>query len=126
LSAQHTYNTLDGSVCSTRSATDAYEVGSGSTIMSYVGICEARNLQQFSHDVFHVRSLTQIIDEVNNGGGSGCGTTSATNNSIPVVNPGPNRTIPKQTPFTLTATATDANAGDALTYSWEEYDLAPS
>ncbi len=127
-SAQHTYNTREGATCSTRSATSAYEVASGATIMSYVGICGDRNLQQFSIDDFHVQSLTQIIGELanQNGGGGTCGTATATNNSVPVANAGANFNIPRQTPFTLTATATDANPGDTLTYSWEEFDLPPA
>ncbi len=126
-SASHTYNTREAGTCSTRSTNNAYEVASGSTIMSYVGICGDRNLQQFSLDTFHARSLTQIIAELaNENGGGSCGTATATNNSAPVANAGANFTIPKQTPFTLTASATDANANDTLTYSWEEYDLAPS
>lgn len=125
-SAQHTYNTLEDGTCSTRSAPDAYELASGTTIMSYVGICGDRNQQQFSLDVFHIRSLTQIIADLNNAANSGaCGSTTATSNNVPVVNAGANFTIPKLTPFTLTATATDAD-NDTLTYSWEEYDLAPS
>ena len=126
LSAQHTYNTSESGTCSTRSNDDAYEVGSGTTVMSYVGICSERNLQQFSLDNFHVRSLTQIIAELSSGQGGGtCGTTTATSNNVPTVNPGASFTIPKQTPFTLTATGSDAD-GHALTYSWEEYDLAAS
>ena len=79
LSAQHTYNTSEAGTCSTRSNDDAYEVASGSTIMSYVGICSERNQQQFSLDNFHVRSLTQIIAELSsNQGGGTCGTTTAT------------------------------------------------
>jgi Metallo-peptidase family M12B Reprolysin-like len=127
LSAQHTYNTNENGGCNTRSAADAYEVASGVTIMGYNGVCSDRNLQQFSIDNFHVRTLDQIIAELGNqGGGGSCGTTTATNNNIPTANAGANFTIPKLTPFTLTATASDADAGDALTYSWEEFDLAPS
>jgi hypothetical protein len=124
-SAQHTYNNVDTSgACTTRSAEDAYEVASGSTIMSYVGICSERNLQQFTDDMFHERSLIQILEYVQNGAGNSCGTLTATNNNPPVANAGPNYTIPKQTPFTLTASATDLDSSNVLSYSWEEYDKA--
>jgi hypothetical protein len=125
LSAPHTYNNVDPSgTCTTRSADNAYEVASGSTIMSYVGICGQRNLQQYADDMFHVLSLGQIIGYVNTGLGNTCGTVTAANNAPPVVSAGSNFTIPKQTPFTLTASASDPNAGDTLTYSWEEFDKA--
>ena len=128
----HTYNNADnGGACTTRSATNAFEVGSGSTIMSYVGICNERNLQQFvdtGTPSFHIRSLTEIVGYIQNPtGGGACGTTSGAN-SIPTVNPGASFTIPRLTPFTLTATANDADPGDVanLLHSWEQYDLAPS
>ncbi len=123
LSASHTYNTLETGTCSTRSNTSAYEVASGATIMSYVGICGARNLQEFSIDAFHVRSLEQIFNELARAeGGASCGTNTPTNNNVPVANAGGNFIIPRQTPFVLTATATDGDAGDTLTYSWEQFD----
>lgn len=129
----HTYNNRDmGGACTTRSTMNAYEVASGSTIMSYVGICNIRNLQQFVETgtpAFHIRSLTQMvanIQDADNGGS--CGTAAAGVNAIPTVNAGANFTIPRLTPFTLTATGNDADPGDAanLLYSWEQYDLAPS
>lgn len=130
--ASHTYNNMDmGGACTTRSTSNAFEVASGSTLMSYVGICNIRNQQQYvdtGTPAFHIRSLTQMVQNIEdtNDGGS-CGTPAGTN-SIPTVNAGSSYTIPRLTPFTLTATGSDADAGDAqnLLYSWEQYDLAPS
>ena len=131
LGMNHTYNTSDNEgACTTRSATTAYEVASGSTIMSYVGICnEGRNLQQFNDFVlpsFHIVSLTEANLHLN-AGAAGCGTSTGTN-TIPTVSAGASLAIPRLTPFTLNATATDADASDVpnLLYSWEEFDLAPS
>lgn len=128
----HTYNNRDmGGACTTRSTQNAFEVASGSTIMSYVGICNIRNLQQYvdtGTPAFHIRSLTQMVENIQDAGNGGsCGTPSGANN-IPTVNAGASFTIPRLTPFTLTATGNDADAGDVpnLLYSWEEYDLAPS
>lgn len=131
--ASHTYNNADpDGACTTRSAANAFEVASGATIMSYVGICDMRNLQQYvdtGFPSFHIRSLTQINTNITTGdpAQTGCGTTSGGNN-VPTVSAGAAYTIPKLTPFTLTATGADADGGDVanLLYSWEEYDLALS
>ena len=131
--ANHTYNNVDPSgTCTTRSAPNAFEVASGATIMSYVGICANRNLQQYvdtGFPSFHIRSLTEINDNVTDPNGdvqmTGCGTASGTNN-VPTVSAGAAFTIPRLTPFTLTAIGADADGGDVsnLLYSWEEYDVA--
>jgi hypothetical protein len=49
------------------------------------------------------------------------GTVTTTSNKAPNVQTTPGFTIPVRTPFTLTATGTDANA-DTLTYLWEQTD----
>ena len=53
-----------------------------------------------------------------------CNTSTVTNNAIPVISGFPaDVTIPRSTPFTLSATATDANAGNVLTYGWEGMNI---
>lgn len=108
-----------------RVSTTAFEPGSGSTIISYAGICDPQNLQSNSHDYFHVITLEEIVTFITNAttGGS-CSVDTATGNTPPTigVSGGTTFNIPQNTPFALTATGSDAN-GDALVYNWEEYDL---
>jgi hypothetical protein len=119
----HTFNgTTDGCGGGNRTAASAYEPGSGSTIMAYAGVCGVENLQLHSDTYFHARSQEQIIAFVN---GTLCPTVNTTANTPPVVDAGPDYTIPSRTPFVLTATGGDPD-GDALTYAWEQFDLGPA
>ena len=95
------------------------EPGSGSTIMSYAGITGATDVQSNVDPYFHAISIQQITDYAKS---TTCQTNTNTGNAVPTANAGLNYTIPKGTPFVLTGVGSDANTGDALTYSWEQMD----
>lgn len=121
--ANHTFNSVND--CNSAPAIARREPGSAVTIMGYAGICASTsNVQRNSIDTFHVYNLTEIIPFVTTGNGATCGTTSGTNNP-PAVTPLANYTIPFNTPFSLTAVATDAD-NDAITYNWEQNDPSAS
>ncbi|HRI60145.1 MAG TPA: M12 family metallo-peptidase, partial [Saprospiraceae bacterium] len=117
----HTFNGTAGSCNGNGSSSSAMEPGSGTTIMAYAGICGAQDVQPNSDDYFHARSVQQIGTFAVTGTGNNCPVKIATGNNNPVVNAGPDYTIPKSTPFALTATGSDVD-GDTLTYCWEQMD----
>jgi uncharacterized protein (TIGR03437 family) len=130
--ASHTFNGTTTSDCSNgRVAATAYEPGTGSTIMAYRGnvtpnggyaeVCGAEDLR--STDLyFHVASIAQIVGYTTNSSGATCAGTIDTGNAPPAIDAGADYTIPRGTPFTLTANGADAEA-DHLTYCWEQLDL---
>ena len=112
--ANHTQN----SDCN-RNGSTAVEPGSGSTIMGYAGYCDP-NVQSNSDAYFHAVSIAEMWNIITTS--ATCSVNTLTNNSAPVVNAGNDFTIPKSTPFVLKGMATDANAGNNLTYNWEQID----
>lgn len=116
----HTFN---GSLanCNTgqHSTNTAYEIGSGTTIMSYAGLCDAHNIQSTQDLYFHSKSLELFYNFVV---GTSCSTNTSTGNTPPTVDAticaGP-YTIPISTPFELTGSGSDVN-NNVLTYVWEQ------
>ncbi len=125
MGGSHTWNGCSNQSAGQWTPTSAMEPGSGTTIMAYAGIC-ADNLMPNSDSYFHARSFTQIFQNITSGGsGNGntvCGAVTATGNAPPNITAPANMTIPEQTPFELTATGNDPDAGDVVTYNWEQVD----
>lgn len=113
--AKHTFN---NSCSNNRSPESSMEPGSGSTIMSYAGICPP-NVQSYSNDYYHAKSIQEMWNNLKYGV-SRCGALSDTNNAAPIANAGEDYTIPKSTPFMLTGSATDADGDETLTHAWEQ------
>ena len=117
--AGHTFNECGGQ------AGQAYEPGSGVTIMAYAGLCGSSNIQSNSIDQFHVASYDQVIAYSQLANGNSCPTITETGNTPPSVEVGESGFyIPYNTPFELSGSATDED-GDSLTYCWEQFDLGP-
>jgi len=118
LGATHTFNsTQEGCGGGNRTADTAVEPGSGSTIMSYSGLCGSDDLQFSADSNFHFASISQINDYTRNGDGSACGNYSSTGNQNPEANAGPDLKIPAKTPFIL-----DGSATGGSTYTWDQID----
>ena len=125
--APHTFNGNGGNCAGgNRTASNAYEPGSGSTIMAYAGICAPQNVQGNSDAYFHQKSLQMIFANISTGAGSTCPNEIATGNSAPTSNAGADYTIPMSTPYKLTGSSTDADGTAGHTYTWEQYDLGPA
>lgn len=123
--ANHSFNgTLSNCGGGQRNAATAYESGGGETIMGYSGICGADDISTARDLRFHAASYAEITSYLASATGASCGTNTSTGNTPPTVNAGVDVTIPKNTPFTLTAVGSDADTGDVanLTYAWDEYD----
>ncbi len=113
--ANHTFNNFCGG---NRNNGTAMEVGSGSTIMSYAGVCDP-SVQNHSDAYFHAISVQEIWANLTTGN-SRCAVQTNTNNLPPTADAGADYTIPKSTPFILKGIATDPDSDNALTHSWEQ------
>jgi hypothetical protein len=122
----HTFNSVTSSCNGNRSASHAYEPGSGITIQAYAGICGADNLAPNSIANFHTHSFDEMYTFTTTGNGNTCPVITSLSNNAPVINSiTSTKYIPYLTAFKLIATGSDPN-GHAINYSWEQYDLGPS
>ena len=131
--ASHSYNATGGdsagdTFCANSwSNVGAVEPGSGATLMSYGTNCSFPVDQRYPSNnyesYFHARSLDQILNRIQTL--STCYTIVTSNNIPPVANAGADIIIPKNTPFRLLGTGTDANDTN-LSYTWEQNDAATS
>jgi subtilisin-like proprotein convertase family protein len=117
-SGRHVFNNCDGAPGD--SASVAPEPGSGSTIMSYAGIC-ANNLQNIADPFYGQIGFDQIFGYISTGVGAPCAQLEPTGNNAPVVSVPAGATIPSKTPYELVASGSDPD-NDAVTYSWETRD----
>ncbi|WP_235299082.1 reprolysin-like metallopeptidase [Portibacter marinus] len=123
LGSNHTFNNCNGN----ENSGTAYEPGSGTTIMSYGGLCGSQlNVTSVSDDYFHVSSIIEVTNYTREGLGGNCPNIITTNNHIPEINLPLQGgfAIPVSTPFELIGEATDED-GDELTYTWEQFNLGP-
>ena len=119
--ADHTFNGTTNSCGSgNREATQAWEPGSGTSIMAYAGICGDENIQPHSDPYFHSKSIEQMRAHMATV--PACGTTLNLVNNAPQAAAGASRIIPANTPFVLKGAGADLD-GDPLTYTWEQIDL---
>lgn len=119
--AEHTFNGTTGSCGGgNRSPSQAWEPGSGSSIMAYAGICGEENLQANSLPYFHSKSIEQMRAHM--ASVPACGTAQSLVNNAPQVAAGSDYAIPANTPFVLKGAGADLD-GNALTYTWEQIDL---
>lgn len=124
--ATHTFNGLEGGCGPNRAAATAFEPGSGSTIMSYVSICGADNLENNvtdNHLYFHSASFDQINKALAT---FACGVITTTNNRPPVPVASSRFVVPvnnaNPVSWYLSTSATDPD-GDVVSYTWEQRNL---
>ncbi len=123
---QHTFNGTGDSCTDAISEETAVEIGSGTTIMSYNGLCQTNNnvpsngeADNYFHYVSTLEMLFYLLDEVPT-----CPVTTTSANHSPDTEANPCGAIyemPKNTPFYLKGNGTDDD-GDVIYYAWEQFD----
>jgi len=107
------------------SSGSAWEPGSGSTILSYGGLCGSQNIVNTRDSYFHGGTIQQFQNFMATTGS--CSEESPSGNHAPEISipAGDGVIIPIATPFELDGIATDED-DDVMTYNWEQMDLGPT
>lgn len=126
MSAQHTFNHCDQQ---NESLGNGVEPGSGSTIMSYAGLCGPQlNLQGDNDDYYHTASLLQIYNHTRLDIADECASKESFGNHEPVITLpevfNSRISIPENTYFYLEGFATDEDE-NTLTYAWDPMNTGP-
>ncbi|PWQ94506.1 reprolysin-like metallopeptidase [Leucothrix arctica] len=119
LGANHSFNGTNTFCRGNRNAETAWEPGSGTSIMSYAGICGDQDVQFNASAFFHIGSIEEITAFTTE---AGCGLESTLENTAPAVDAGSDYVIPSNTPFKLSGVGSDED-GDTLSYIWEQLDI---
>gem|GEM_PF-5506653 len=120
LGANHTQS----NPCNRNSPT-AMEPGSGSSIMSYGGTCSP-NVVRTTDLYLHAVSIWEIRQHVLIGDAATCGVIAPPAHVNPIADAGPDRLIPRGTPFVLKPVAATDPLGDSVWVSWEQTDPQPA
>jgi len=111
---------LTGEVAEVSGYDGATSPGTAGFTLDFSTVSSGIDLETFG--VVGAGDVTGFVGTIYNGGpGTNQGVTTATTNHAPEVVAPADRTIPVQTPFTLTATGSDAD-GTTPTYLWEQND----
>jgi subtilisin-like proprotein convertase family protein len=117
------YHTHNGTTTCLKSGNNTeVEPGSGSSIMGYAGICTGQDVQDNSDDYFNYVNIRDISANIQGGVSSSCFDEIIVTNLAPSANAGADYSIPVGTAFSLSGTGSDPDAGDVLTYTWEQND----
>ncbi len=126
LGADHTFSSDscgDGTITES-----AVEPGSGTTIMSYAGICASDNVESAEalvqvERMFHAKSVEDVHKHVHNGTGASCGTQVNFNRNpkVDLDEMRQNRlVIPARTPFILDGVNVVDPDGQGTYHAWEQ------
>jgi hypothetical protein len=123
LNAGHSFRDCEGEN-KNRVDTEAVEPGSGTTIMSYAGICnDGTNVQEFADPHFNSLSL-EIIRSFVELQGTSCGTSVNLDTVAPVMNTKATCTVPKGNYVQLSGRVDniDQIASDSVYFAWDRID----